>query len=94
MTRAIIVDQFGNVEETSAAEFYTRAFGHQPKTHEQRKAEWAAEVKRYVQAILRGCDPSEHGNPAVREAKKLIALREGDCGPDPLIHLEPNRRAA
>jgi hypothetical protein len=94
MTRARIVDQFSNVEETSAAEFYTRVFGHPPRTKAEKQADWEAEVERYVKAILRGCELDSYGNPAVAEAKKLIALREGDCGPDPLIHLEPKRKAA
>jgi hypothetical protein len=80
MTRARIIDQFGNVEETSAANFYTRVFGHPPRTRDQRKAEWDAEVERYVKLILNGCELSEYGNPAVIEAKKRIALREGDAG--------------
>jgi hypothetical protein len=73
---ARIIDQFGNTETVSDRDFFTMAFGHPPKTREQREAEWNAEVERYVEQLQRGCEPDSYGNPAVIEAKKRIAERE------------------
>jgi hypothetical protein len=57
------------------------------RTKEQKLADWNAEVERYVQLILRGRTFDPFGNPAVAEAMKKIALREGDAEPtsDPLL---------
>jgi len=85
MTRARIITNEG-VREVSDSEFFATAFGHQPRTPEQKQSEWDAGVERYVQLILKGAELSEYGNPAVAEAFRLIALREGDAEPtgDPL----------
>lgn len=71
---------------TSAADF-ARSLGLRVRTAEQKQAEWGAAVERYVQLILKGCDFQEYGFPAVAEAKRRIALREGDAEPtsDPLL---------
>jgi hypothetical protein len=87
MTRAVIAD----ASQISAAEF-ARSLGLRVRSAEQKQAEWDAEVERYVKMILSGREFSEYGNNAVREALRLIALREGDAEPtsDPLL----KRRAA
>ena len=68
------------VEDVSDAEFFTRIFGHPPRTKTEKEAEWNAEVERYVELILSGAELSSYGNPQVIEAKRRIALREGDAG--------------
>jgi hypothetical protein len=65
---------------TSAADF-ARSIGLNIRTPEQKQAEWDAQVSRYVERILSGCEFSPFGNPAVAEAMKRIALREGDAEP-------------
>jgi hypothetical protein len=57
------------------------------RTAEQKQSEWDAQVSWYIERILSGCEFSEFGNPAVAEALRLIALREGDVEPtgDPLL---------
>lgn len=89
---ARIFDSHGNVTECSDAEFFAAAFGHQPRTQAQIQIEWDARVERYIRLILSGCDLDEYGNPAVSEAKTLIALRDADSTVgDPV---PPRRRAA
>lgn len=87
MTRAVIVTNLG-VEEVSNDEF-RRALGL--RTRAELDAAHDAKIEWYVERILSGCDFSEYGNPQVTEAKRRIALREGDAGAvgDPLKHLEP-----
>jgi hypothetical protein len=77
---------------TSAADF-ARSIGMRVRTKEQKLADWNNEVERYVQLILIGRTFDPFGNPAVAEAMRLIALREGDAEPtsDPLLN---KRRAA
>jgi hypothetical protein len=73
MTRCIIAD----ASKVSGAEF-ARSLGLNIRTQAEKRAEWTAKVERYVALILKGCELSEYGNPAVREAKELIALRDAD----------------
>ena len=82
MTRAVIAD----ASKVSPADF-ARSLGMRVRTPEQKQAEWDAGVERYVQLILRGRTFDPFGNPAVAEAMKRIALREGDAEPtgDPLL---------
>jgi hypothetical protein len=84
MTRAVIINEFGQARNVSADEF-RRAFGL--RTRQELDAAWDARVEGYVKAILRGCDLDEYGNAAVREAKRRIALREGDAAAtgDPML---------
>jgi hypothetical protein len=88
MTRAVIAD----ASKVSAADF-ARSIGIRVRTAEQKQAEWDEQVRWYIERILSGCEFSEFGNPAVAEAMKRIALREGDAEPtsDPLLN---KRRAA
>ena len=79
MTGGIIAD----AAKVSGADF-ARSLGLHIRTPEQKRAEWDATVQRYVELILSGCQVSEYGNPAVREAKELIALRDADVSGDPL----------
>jgi hypothetical protein len=76
MTRAHIVDQHGNVEETTDREFYRTIFGHYPRTKEQRLADWQTEVERLADLIEQGCEPDPYGRPAVRDAYLLVAGRK------------------
>jgi hypothetical protein len=88
--RYIIAD----ASKVSGAEF-ARSLGLRIRTPAEKQAEWDARVHRYVELILSGCELSEYGNPAVREAKELIALRDADSMTgDPLGHLEPKRKVA
>jgi hypothetical protein len=73
---AVIVDELGTVEHMSDREFFRRAFGHYPRTKEQRLADWQAEVERYADLIEQGCEPDPHGRPAVRDAYLLVAGRK------------------
>jgi hypothetical protein len=70
--------------EVSDREF-ARAFGLRSRT--ELDAAYDAQIEWYVERILSGCDFSSYGNPAVAEAMKRIALREGDaCAQgDPLL---------
>jgi hypothetical protein len=71
---------------TSAADF-ARSLGLRVQSAEQKQAEWDARVEWYIERILSGCEFDTYGNNAVREALRLIALREGDAEPtsDPLL---------
>ena len=82
MTRAVIAD----ARTTSATDF-ARSLGLRVRTAEQKQAEWDAKVEWYIERILSGCEFDTYGNNAVREALRLIALREGDAEPtgDPLL---------
>jgi hypothetical protein len=72
---------------------FARGLGLRIRTPEQKLAEWNAQVQWYIDRILNGCEFSPYGNPAVGEAMRLIALREGDAevAGDPLLN---KRRAA
>jgi hypothetical protein len=85
MTRAVIAD----ASKVSAADF-ARSLGLRVRSAEQKQAEWDAQVSWYIERILSGCEFSEFGNPAVAEAMKRIALREGDAEPTS----DPFRRVA
>jgi hypothetical protein len=75
---------------TSGADF-ALSLGLRIRSAEQKQAEWNAKVEWYIERILAGCTFSEYGNPAVRQAKELIALRDADSmSGDPLL----KRRAA
>jgi hypothetical protein len=89
MTDRLITADAGKV---SGAEF-ARSLGMRVRTAEQKQDEWDAKIEWYIERILSGCEFSEFGNPAVTEAFRLIALREGDAEPtgDPLLK---RRRAA
>jgi hypothetical protein len=76
MTRAVIIDQHGNVEETSEREFYRAIFGHYPRTKEQKLADWQAEVERLADLIEQGRELNPYGRPAVRDAYLLVAGRK------------------
>jgi hypothetical protein len=82
MTRAVIAD----ASKVSAADF-ARSLGLRVRTAEQKQAEWDALVSWYIERNLSGCEFDTYGNSAVREALRLIALREGDAEPigDPLL---------
>jgi hypothetical protein len=71
---------------TSGADF-ARSLGLNIRTPEQKQAEWDAQIEWYIERILSGCEFDTYGNNAVREALRLIALREGDAEPtsDPLL---------
>jgi hypothetical protein len=71
-----------NARTTSGADF-ARPLGLRIRSAEQKQAEWDAQVQWYVERILAGCEFSEFGNPAVRQAKELIALRDAEAQPDP-----------
>jgi hypothetical protein len=92
MTARRINLETNTVQEVSDDEFFAGIFGHAPRTREQVQAEWDAKVQRCVEQLLRGCELSDFGNPAVREARELIALRDAEATGDPL--LPKNRRAA
>jgi hypothetical protein len=82
MTRAVIAD----ASQVSAADF-ARSLGPRVRSAEQKQAEWDAKIEWYIERILSGCEFDTYGNNAVREALRLIALREGDAEPtgDPLL---------
>jgi hypothetical protein len=86
MTRARIIDQFGNVEEVSDREFYTRIFGRPPRTKEQREAEWQAACERYADWIETGDDWAVPP-PYLHDARRIAAERAqlAKCEGDPLL---------
>jgi hypothetical protein len=55
MTRARIISRDG-VEDVSGREFYTRAFGHAPRTRAELEAEWNADCERYADMIEAGSE--------------------------------------
>jgi hypothetical protein len=75
-----------DASKVSASDF-ARSLGLNIRTPEQKQAEWDAQVSWYIERILSGCEFDTYGNNAVREALRLIALREGDAEPtgDPLL---------
>jgi hypothetical protein len=73
---AVIVDELGTVEHMSDSEFYRTVFGHYPCTKEQRLADWQREVERWADLIEQGCELSDYGRPAVRDAYLLVAGRK------------------
>jgi hypothetical protein len=75
-SRAHIIDEFGNAETVSGNEFFARVFGHPPRTKEQRLADWQREVERLADLIEQGCELSDYGRPAVRDAYLLVAGRK------------------
>jgi hypothetical protein len=90
MTRDRLIT--ADASKVSGADF-ARSLGLNIRTPEQKKADWDALVENYVRLMIeKGCEFSEYGNPAVREAKELIALRDADSTiGDPLRR---DRRAA
>lgn len=84
MTRAVMVHR-DEIEQVSDREFFSRIFGHPPRTKEQHLAEWQTEIERLADLIEQGCELSEYGNPAVRDAKLLVAGRQRAAHSDPLL---------
>jgi hypothetical protein len=78
--------RFADASKVSGADF-ARSLGLRIRTPAEKRAEWDAKIEWYIERILSGCDFSSYGNPAVAEAMKRIALREGDaCAQgDPLL---------
>ena len=90
---ALIIHHDGTVEECSDREFYSRIFGHAPRTKAEREAQYRADVERYVGFIDNGNEWAVPP-PYLAECRRIIALREAaECGPDPLRSLEPRRAA-
>ena len=83
---ARIIDQHGNVEEATNREFFTRVFGHPPRTPEQKAAEWRADCERYADWIETGDDWAVPP-PMLAEARRIAAEREQltECRGDPLL---------
>ena len=70
-----IIHHNGTVEECSDREFYSRIFGHAPRTRAEREAQYRADIEKYIRAIedgLEGLVPP----PYLDECRRIIALRE------------------
>lgn len=72
MTARIITNE--GVEEVSDREFYTRAFGHPPRTKEQIAAEWRAKCEKAADAIENGLEGLV-SPPLLRDARRIVEER-------------------
>jgi hypothetical protein len=74
------------VEEVSDREFYTRLFGHPPRTKAEREAEWNAECERFADWIETGDDWAVPP-PCLADARRIAAEREQltETHGDPLL---------
>jgi hypothetical protein len=100
MTRAIIIDSFGNVEEVSDREFFNRLFPKpNPQEHEE-KAQAFADKRAAVQAVYRSAGTAtEHlAKIAVIQSAYEARLREIEARYAEQLteveHLGPGRIAA
>lgn len=71
---AHIIHRDGTAEEVSDREFFTRLFGHAPKTKAEREAEWRTDCERYADMIERGNEASV-SPPFLHDARKIVAER-------------------
>jgi hypothetical protein len=72
MTARIITNE--GVEAVSDREFFTRAFGHPPRTKAQIAAEWRAKCERYATSIENGFEALVPP-PCLRDARKIVEER-------------------
>jgi hypothetical protein len=85
MTRARIITSEG-VSEVSDREFYTRIFGHPPRTKEEIAADWQAACEKYADLIENGGGWSIP-RPYLHDARRIAAERAQltECRSDPLL---------
>lgn len=83
---ARIIHPDRTVEEVSGREFYTRVFGHPPRTREQIEAEWNADCNRYADMIEDGGEWAVPP-PCLADARRIVAERQQltVCEGDPLL---------
>jgi hypothetical protein len=72
VTARIITNE--GTEEVSDREFFTRAFGHPPRTKEQIEAEWRERCERYATSIENGFEALVPP-PCLRDARKIVEER-------------------